>query len=304
VKKKILFTGGSGLLSLNWAIQIRDNYEVILGLHERDIYLKGTKSIKIKLNSDQNISDFLTQIKPDILVHTAGLTSVEECELNPEQTNSINSFIPQLLAKHTNKLGIKFIHISTDHLFDGLLPFTSEDTPVSPVNEYGKSKALAEKLILKENPSALILRTNFFGWGTSYRLSFSDIVLKTLRANKTINLFDDVYYTPILINQFVEIVNLLILNNNSGIFNVVSNERITKYQFGLILAKKFGLNIELIQKGSIIDDHNLVQRPKDMSLNNKKVLEIINYKLLSIEKQIDILKAQELYGIASELKSN
>lgn len=304
MKKKILFTGGSGLLSLNWAIQIRDNYEVILGLHERDIYLKGTKSIKIKLNSDQNISDFLTQIKPDILVHTAGLTSVEECELNPEQTNSINSFIPQLLAKHTNKLGIKFIHISTDHLFDGLLPFTSEDTPVSPVNEYGKSKALAEKLILKENPSALILRTNFFGWGTSYRLSFSDIVLKTLRANKTINLFDDVYYTPILINQFVEIVNLLILNNNSGIFNVVSNERITKYQFGLILAKKFGLNIELIQKGSIIDDHNLVQRPKDMSLNNKKVLEIINYKLLSIEKQIDILKAQELYGIASELKSN
>jgi hypothetical protein len=64
------------------------------------------------------------------------------------------------------------------------------------------------------------------------------------------------------------------------------------------------LNIELIQKGSIIDDHNLVQRPKDMSLNNKKVLKIINYKLLSIEKQIDILKAQELYGIASELKSN
>ena len=56
MKKKILFTGGSGLLSLNWAIQIRDNYEVILGLNERDIYLKGTKSIKIKLISLNKLS--------------------------------------------------------------------------------------------------------------------------------------------------------------------------------------------------------------------------------------------------------
>jgi dTDP-4-dehydrorhamnose reductase len=303
MKKKILFTGGSGLLALNWAIQIRDHYEVILGLHDRVINLKGTNSIKINLKSEKSITDFLNQIKPDILIHTAGLTSVEECELDPKETNYINAFIPELLAKHTNKLGIIFVHISTDHLFDGLLPLASEDTPVSPVNEYGKSKALAEKLILKENASALILRTNFFGWGTSYRLSFSDIVLKTLRANKTINLFDDVYYTPILINQFVEIVSLLILKNNSGIFNVVSNERVTKYQFGFLLAKKFGLNLDLIQKSCINDNKKLVQRPKDMSLNNKKALNITNYILLSIEEQIDILKAQELSGISNELNT-
>lgn len=292
------------MLSLNWAIQIRDNYEVVLGLHEKEIHLTGTKSIKINLSSELNINKFLKEIKPDILIHTAGITNVDECELDPAETDKINAKIPELLAKSTIKLGVYFIHISTDHLFDGLLPFTNEDTPVSPVNEYGKSKALAEKLILKENPSALILRTNFFGWGTSYRTSFSDIVLNTLRADKNLNLFDDVYYTPILINQFVEIVNLLILKNNSGIFNVVSNERVTKYQFGLLLAKKFGLNTKLIYKGSIIDDHKLIQRPKDMSLNNKKVLNITNYKLLSIEKQIDILKAQETNGILSELKSN
>ena len=303
MKKKILFTGGSGLLALNWAIQIRDHYEVILGLHDRAIILKGTNAIRINLNSEKSITDFLIRIKPDILIHTAGLTSIEECELNPIETNYINALIPELLAKLTNKLDIIFVHISTDHLFDGLLPFTSEDTPVSSLNEYGKSKALAEKLILKENPSALILRTNFFGWGTSYRLSFSDIVLKTLRANKTINLFDDVYYTPILINQFVEIVNLLILNNDSGIFNIVSNERITKYQFGLLLAKKFGFNTNLIQKVSINDNHKLVQRPKDMSLNNKKVLSITRYNLLTLEQQIDLLKEQEFNGIMLELKS-
>lgn len=301
MKKKILFTGGSGLLALNWAIQIRDNYEVILGLHERAINLKGTNSIKINLNSEKSITNFLNQIKPDILIHTAGLTSVEGCELNPKETNYINAKVPELLAKHTNKLGILFLHISTDHLFDGLLPFASEETPVSPVNEYGKSKALAEKLILKENPSALILRTNFFGWGTTYRLSFSDIILKTLRANTTINLFEDVYYTPILINQFVEIVNILISNNSSGIFNVVSNERVSKYQFGFSLAKKFGLDLDLIQKGCINDNKTLVQRPKDMSLNNKKVSNITNYRLLSIEEQIDILISQEASGISNEL---
>ena len=291
------------MLSLNWAIQIRDNYEVVLGLHEKEIHLTGTKSIKINLSSELNINKFLKEIKPDILIHTAGITNVDECELDPAETDKINAKIPELLAKSTIKLGVYFIHISTDHLFDGLLPFTNEDTPVSPVNEYGKSKALAEKLILKENPSALILRTNFFGWGTSYRTSFSDIVLNTLRADKNLNLFDDVYYTPILINQFVEIVNLLILKNNSGIFNVVSNERVTKYQFGLLLAKKFGLNLDLIEKSSINDNKTLVQRPKDMSLHNKKALNITNYTLLSIEEQIDILIAQELSGISNELNT-
>ena len=291
------------MLSLNWAIQIRDNYEVVLGLHEKEIHLTGTKSIKINLSSELNINKFLKEIKPDILIHTAGITNVDECELDPAETDKINAKIPELLAKSTIKLGVYFIHISTDHLFDGLLPFTNEDTPVSPVNVYGKSKALAEKLILKENPSALILRTNFFGWGTSYRTSFSDIVLNTLRADKNLNLFDDVYYTPILINQFVEIVNLLILKNNSGIFNVVSNERVTKYQFGLLLAKKFGLNLDLIEKSSINDNKTLVQRPKDMSLHNKKALNITNYTLLSIEEQIDILIAQELSGISNELNT-
>ncbi len=302
MKKRILFTGGSGLLALNCAIHLRNDFDIYLGLHNRIISLEGVNIFKLNLENEEELELLLKSIKPDILVNTAGMTNVEECELNTNEAFKINSIIPGMLAKTSKILDIYFIHISTDHLFDGLLPFTNEDTPVSPVNEYGKSKALAEQLILNENPSALILRTNFFGWGTSYRLSFSDVVLKTLRENKIINLFDDIYYTPILINQFIEIVNLLILKNNTGIFNVVSNERVTKYHFGLLLAQKFGLNTELIHKGSIIDDYKLVQRPKDMSLNNKKVLNITNYKLLSIDKQIEILKAQELYGIASELK--
>ena len=158
-------------------------------------------------------------------------------------------------------------------------------------------------MILNENSSALIIRTNFFGWGTSYRSSFSDIVLNTLRLNKKLNLFKDVYYTPILISEFVKIINILILNNDSGIFNIVSNERITKYQFGLLLANKFRLNTNLIQKVSINDNHELVQRPKDMSLNNKKVLSITRYNLLTLEQQIDLLKEQEFNGIMLELKS-
>ena len=303
MKKSILFTGGSGLLSLNWAIQIRDNYEVFLGLHEKEIHLSGTKSIKINLSSELNINKFLNDIKPDIVIHTAGITSVELCESNTEMAFFVNATIPGMLSTECNRKGIKFIHISTDHLFTGLIRFTKEETQVDPLNVYGKSKALGEEFVKTNNPNALVLRTNFFGWGTNYRSSFSDTIINTLRAKKEILLFDDVYYTPIIISQFVELANLLIEKSISGIINISSSERITKYNFGILLADKFGLNKNLIQKSNINDNQSLVIRPKDMSLSSQKVLELTNYNIMSIENQIDLLKKQELSGIASELRT-
>jgi dTDP-4-dehydrorhamnose reductase len=303
VKKRILFTGGSGLLATNWAIQIRDDYEVILGIHQREITLIGTNSIQINLNSELNIEHFLNEIKPDILIHTAGITNVEQCELNPNEAFKINSIISGLLAKLSKKHDIYFIHISTDHLFDGLLPFASEDTPVSPLNEYGKSKALAEKLILNENTSALILRTNFFGWGTKYRVSFSDFIINSLNNKKKIILYDDVFFTPILIETFVDIAMQLIKKNIKGIINIVGNERITKYNFGVLLAKIFEFDTRYIIRGSIQDNKTLFIRPYDMSLSTKKIHDLLDISLPILDKQFCKLKSQKQTGIELELKA-
>lgn len=302
MKKRILFTGGSGLLALNCAIHLRNDFDIFLGLHNRIISLEGVQTCELNLENDEKLELILKRIKPDILINTAGMTNVEECELYPEEAFKINSIIPGTLAKISKKLDIYFIHISTDHLFDGNKSLVTEFEPTCPLNIYGKSKELGDIEVLKNNTEALIIRTNFFGWGTTYRKSFSDSIINTLRANKEITLFDDIFYTPILIKELVELLKFLVIDKQSGIFNISNSERITKYDFGLILAEKFLLNKNLIRRGSINDVKNLVKRPNDMSLSNNKGLSITKYKLLTIEDQIDILKKQEFDGIAFELK--
>ena len=132
------------------------------------------------LENLKSIEDTLKFFMPKLVVHAAGMTNVDECEKDPSTANLINGVLPGNVAKVSYELGIKFVYISTDQLFDGTKSFYGEEEDTNPVNEYGSSKALGEKLVLKYNPEALIARCNFFGWGPSYKRSFSDFIFDNL----------------------------------------------------------------------------------------------------------------------------
>jgi dTDP-4-dehydrorhamnose reductase len=293
MKPRILITGGSGLLAQNWAQTAKIDYEVILCKHNRDIDKKNFKIKLLNLDSVIEIKRYLEKIRPDFVVHTAGLADVERCELDPNLAFYLNVQLAKNISIACSEIEIPLIHISTDHLFDGNTSFVEEDALVSPINVYAKTKGEAEIQVLKQYPKALVIRTNFYGWGTSYKKSFSDLVICSLREKKNITLFCDVFYTPILIEKLVLISHELIKVNASGIFNVVSDDRISKYNFGLMVASKFSLDASLIHKTQISTNKSLVKRPLDMSLSNKKVSEFLNKKIGGLEEHLFILKGQE-----------
>ena len=303
MKEDILITGGSGLLALNWAITIREKFNVTLGLHDRNINLKGTRSILLDLDSKEDLTQVLKALKPQLVIHAAGLTNIEQCESNPTLAKYINVDLTKNLVMVCAQLNIPMVYISTDHLFSGNESLVQEDCPVSPVNVYAETKAEAETCVLDSYAKALIIRTNFYGWGTSYRHSFSDVVINHLRAGKKISLFKDIYFTPMLVEPFVYTVHELVHKKAKGIFNVVGDDRISKYDFGLRLAKEFNLDNGLIDKGKIIDKPSLVNRPHDMSLSNQKVSNYLGRKMGGLDEHILKLKAQEVNGLAKELQA-
>lgn len=292
-KKKILFFGGSGLLALNWANKIYKSWEVILLKHKRNICFKHARIIEFEKISRSNIIEVINKVNPNLVVNCAAITAVEKCEEEKDNANLVNSVLPKIIANACKLMNIKFVHISTDHLFDGKNSFYHEDNPKSPLNIYGKTKDNAEEKILLQNPQALIVRTNFFGWGTSYRHSFSDWIIKSLRESRAIKLFSDVYFTPIHIEELVKIIHILIDKNKQGIFNVVSKERISKFEFGIKIANIFKYPLSLISPISVEDISLMAQRPKDMSLSTKKILDEINYQIKGIENQLLDLKNEE-----------
>lgn len=294
---KVLITGGSGLLAVNWALSTLDNYAVTLLLHHKKISLSGVDTEIASLDSLDECLSVLTKHQPDIVIHTVGLTNVEECESNPNLAQAVNVDLAKNIAIACSNQGVKLVHISTDHLFLGDQEFSTEERVANPVNNYAKSKLLGEQEVLENCKDALVIRTNFYGWGTKYRQSFSDFILNKLKNNEQVDLFSDVFFTPILIDELSKSTHQLIDIGAIGVFNVVSSERISKYEFGIKLANCFNLDVSLINAVSISHKSDLVKRPKDMSLSNNKLCQTLNCKISSISKQIQILRQQEDFEI-------
>lgn len=303
MKDNVFITGGSGLLSLNWAITIRDRYSVILGLYDRNVSLAGVETRPISLESVDDLTNAFESCRPQVVIHTAGLTSVEVCEANPDLARHINVELSANVARVCSNQGLTLVHISTDHLFTGTDSLLDETIPTSPINVYGRTKAEADLRVLEEYPKALVLRTNFYGWGPSYRHSFSDTIIQTLRAGRIVNLFKDVFYTPILTETLANVAHELINARVSGIYNVVGDERLSKYEFGLKLAKHFQLDTSLIKPILLAEQPELVQRPYDMSLSNEKACKVLGRKLGSVEEQIIKLFKQEHLGLSKEIQN-
>lgn len=291
--KTLLLTGGSGLLALNWARMMVPTWSVKLALNNRLIELNGAEAHVVKLDSAEAFGGLLDRLAPDLVVHTAGLTNVDLCEKMPEAAEHINVRIPATVAACCASRGIRLVHISTDHLFSGSQPMLAEDAPIEPVNVYGRTKGQAESEVLAADPTALVARTNFYGWGPSYRRSFSDRIIDSLRQGKETLLFEDVHFTPILADVFVETVHDLVDRDAKGVYHLVGDERLSKHEFGLRIAATFGLDRKLIRTGRLSDLSSTTVRPAEMSLANNKGRTLLGRNFGDVDAQLRRLAATE-----------
>ena len=284
--KNILITGGSSLLAFNWIIARKKIDKIYILLNTRIVSIPNTIGIECNLNNIENIRKIIKKYNIECCIHTAGLTDVEFCEQNPNLAYNVNVKLSKNVAVACNKENIKLLHISTDHLHNGYTSFSDENKNLEPQNMYGKTKAEAELMVSDNNPSSLIIRTNFFGHSPLYRKSFSDMILNSYADKQEILLFSDVYFSPILATNLANISHKLIEQKAKGIFNIVSHDRISKYEFGLMLLKTFNLDSRFIKKGVFNDMKGLILRPMDMSLSNKKLCDFIGHDIQTIEKQL------------------
>lgn len=290
--KRLFLTGGSGLLALNWALLVHETWDVFLGIHNRIICPTFASTVRISQPNTRHLITILSEISPQLVVNAAAVTNVEYCELHPEIAFEINVLFAEQLACACNHLKIPLVHLSTDHLFDGSFPFATENSALNPLNVYAQTKAEAESRVLSNCSRALIIRTNFYGWGTSYRYSMTDNIIQVLQNANVYTAFDDVYFTPILISHLVSVIHALVNLGAQGIFHVVGDQRLSKYDFCLILAKIFGFRSSLLLPISIDDMPALVQRPKDMSLSNLKATQLLDRGFGSVYEGLISLRHQ------------
>lgn len=279
---KLFITGISGLLGLNLALKGREDFTVGGAYYRHPISLDGVQQWSLDLRSFQAAEKLLSRIRPDVVMHTAGLTNVEECEANPELAYQLNVDAARHVAAIAADLGARLVHISTDQLFDGSRAWRTETDVPAPLNTYALTKWQGEQAVLEANPGALVIRTNFYGWGTSARTSFSDWILRGLERRRELTMFTDVYFTPILINDLADLMMALVRQEVSGVFNVAGGEWLSKYDFALKLARVFGLPTEGILPISVDDFAFSARRPKDMSLSSTKAESCLKVRMPAV----------------------
>lgn len=292
---RVIITGASGLLGQFLCQYFAKKYEVIGCYNTSKPNIQNVDLVQIDLTEPSTLRSLVQKEKPQFLIHTAGYTSVDDCEMNPQIAHLQNVTCTKNICDILSNFDTKLIHISTDHLFSGKYENSSEESEVEPLNVYAQTKLLAEKEAFRLNNS-VIVRTNFYGGHTEKKMSFTSWIINELKQNKQINMFDDVFFTSISICGLAENLELLMNSQLNGIYNIVGNERLSKYAFALKLAQIFELPTELIFKTSVENLHLKAKRPRDMSLSTEKVKkDLVGFRSENVYEGLEKIKAMSLF---------
>jgi dTDP-4-dehydrorhamnose reductase len=260
---KILITGASGLLGLNTALEAANQHTVFGQVNSNPIHTDSFTVLKADLLEPGAVERLLDQTQPDWVIHCAAQANLEACGQNPELAWELNTAIPKKLAEECRKGGARLLHVSTDAVFDGITGgYTEADTP-NPLSTYARTKYQAEIEVAESNPDAIVARVNLFGWSLKGRRSLAEFFFNNLTAGNGVMGFTDVYFCPLLVNEIAHIFFKMLDKGLRGLYHVLSTDTMTKYDFGLAIAQKFGLNSELIAPKSVLDsDLKAVRSPK------------------------------------------
>ncbi len=269
---RILITGASGLLGLNLALEAAEQHTVYGQVNSNAIQTDAFTVLTADLLKSGAVEQLLAESRPDWVIHCAALANLEACEKDPELAKEMNTEVPRQLAAACRQGGARLIHVSTDAVFDGVAGgYTEEDEP-NPLSTYAHTKLAAEYAVADAYPDAIIARVNLFGWSPSGRRSLSEFFVNNLMAENSIMGFTDVNFCPLLVNDIAGIFLSMLDQGLAGLYHVLSSDQMSKYEFGVEIARRFGLNPDLIAPKSVSEAGLAAARSPNLTLKVDKLI--------------------------------
>jgi dTDP-4-dehydrorhamnose reductase len=299
---KVLITGGSGLLGSNLVKLMVDKFAVHTIVWRHQVKFKNCQVYQVDITKEDNLLKLVKNINPWCCIHTAALTDVDYCETHRDEAWKINVEGTRNVVNVAEKINSKIIYISTDSVFDGKKGMYTEEDPTNPQNFYALTKLEGEKVIHAAGVPYIIIRTNIYGWNAQKKLSIAEWMLNSLLEKKKLTLFSDIFFTPILVNNFSYVMIEMLEKDISGLFHVAGSERCSKLQFGLVLAEVFGLDADLIEPILSTDKKLVAKRPCDPSLSIEKIKKKVKTRLFNVKEGLESFKNLYDRGYVEELK--
>jgi dTDP-4-dehydrorhamnose reductase len=240
ISPTILITGANG--------QLASELKTLASAHPSYLFLFTTKE-ELPIENSEALELFFNKNHIDYCINCAAYTAVDKAESEEEKAFLINAEAVGLLASFCKLHEAKFIHISTDYVYDGSkeMPLKEEDS-VGPVNIYGASKLKGEQLALENNPASLIIRTSWVY--SSFGNNFVKTMLRLFKEKEEINVIADQHGSPTYAADLAATILLFITQMESGktfsgIVNYCNSGVTTWYEFAEAIKQSVNSNCKI-----------------------------------------------------------
>jgi dTDP-4-dehydrorhamnose reductase len=267
---RIVIIGAGGRLGAALLREYRERFEVV-----------GLNHAQLDLGTPEQFGATLDPIKFHALINAAALTDVDYCEGHRDEALQVNAEAPRVLAEICRAKTVRFVHISTDYVFDGEArePYTEEDV-ATPISVYGESKREGERRVLEANDQALVARVSWvFG---PDRPSFIDAILKRAREEEKVAAVADKFSTPTYAPDIAETLRPLLLESRvSGLLHLANSgecswQQYAQWALDCCHAAGIPMRARTVEALSLSDMKNFVaKRPVYTVLSNKKCADLI-----------------------------
>ena len=287
--KKILIIGANGFTGrqiLN-DLSVHTQYKVTgCSLHP-DILPNDAgkyRFIETDIRNEANIKRLFEEVQPDVVINCSALSVPDYCETHHEEAYLTNVTAVSQLAVFCEEYKSRFIHLSTDFVFDGKinedagLLYTEEDIP-APVNYYGYTKWKGEEKVAETCSSYAIVRVAIV-YGRALPGQHGNIVqlvMNRLKAGQEIRVVSDQWRTPTFVGDLSDGIRRLIENTTNGIFHICGDECLTIAEIAYQVADYMKLNRTLIYPVTTEEMQESTPRPRFSGMSIEKARTILEY---------------------------
>lgn len=287
-KKTLLVTGASGFLGWNICRIAQKVFDVAGVSNSKTISIKDVRIESCDVTRLNDLRELFNKVRPHAVIHAAAIADPNTCQKDPALSRKINVDASISIAGLCAELHIPCAVSSTDLVFDGTAAPYAEDRQVSPISVYGEQKVEAEKGMLARHDDVRICRMPLmYGDAVPPAKSFIHPFIKAMVEGKELALFSDEYRTPSSATNAAEAI-LLALENSPGVYHCGGRESISRYDFGLKLAKAINLSgariIPVLQKNMVFP----APRPLNVSFDSSKMFSL-GFDPGKIEGELDNL---------------
>ncbi|MEO1053568.1 MAG: SDR family oxidoreductase [Bacteroidota bacterium] len=301
---KLLITGANGLLGqklVQLALQHSHVEVIATGRGESRLpeYTKGYTYHTMDIADATSVNSAVAKYQPDVLVNTAAMTNVDQCEQDHEGCWQANVESVKHLIAACEAHGVFLLHVSTDFIFDGSEGPLDEEAVPNPVNYYGESKLEAERLVQQCNTNWAIARTVLV-YGIAHNMSRSNIILwvkDSLEKGKHIKVVNDQWRTPTLAEDLAQGCFLIGDQRATGIFNISGKDFLTPYDMAVLTAEFFDLDQQYMEKTDSTIFKQPAKRPPKTGFVIDKAVNQLGYKPHSFKEGLKVLAGQIGYQL-------